>query len=319
MRACNQKSEVRNQKSTGFTLVELLTVITIIGILISLLLPAVQAARESARRLQCSNNLKQIGLGCLAHEQALGYFPSGGAFVLADPDLGPGPAQTGGWVFNILPYMEQTSLYLLGAGKTSDEKKPYFVQREQTPLAWMNCPTRRAPGLYPLRPYGPGGASESNSLNLTRAAKGDYAANAGDFWNPEGMSEQPASDATGVFFWKSQVTAASITDGLSNTYLVGEKSMDPLHYTDGLNGGDDDSQYAGSNVDVLRSTNPGWPLYADTPAYNNPFIYGSAHVGGFNMVFCDGSVRSVSYTIDSDTHQWLGNRKDGHLIDASKF
>src|ERR1700678_1513849 len=99
----------RPARTCGFTLVELLVVITIIGILVSLLLPAVQSAREQARMVECRNHVKQLGLGMLAHEAAMGYLPTGGwGFAwTGDPDCGTGLRQPGGWAYCILPYIDQ--------------------------------------------------------------------------------------------------------------------------------------------------------------------------------------------------------------------
>ena len=142
----------------GFTLVELLVVIAIIGILVALLMPAVQAARESARRTTCANNLTQLGLGAARHEQSLGYFPSGGwGYTWAGmPDQGYGPNQPGGWVYNILPFIEQENLRLLGAGMYPSNLsglQTAIATRVQTPLAAMMCPTRRPVQLVTTGPY----------------------------------------------------------------------------------------------------------------------------------------------------------------------
>src|SRR5262245_38768587 len=106
-----------SRRGAAFTLVELLVVIAIIGVLVALLLPAVQAAREAARRSQCANNLKQMALACLSHHDAKGYFPSSGWAwgVTGDPDRGSGKEQPGSWCYNILPYMEQQALHRLGS------------------------------------------------------------------------------------------------------------------------------------------------------------------------------------------------------------
>ena len=130
----------------GFTLVELLVVVAIIGILIALLLPAVQAARESARRVQCANHLKQLALGALQHEQSHGFQPTNGwGFQwCGDPDMGFDVRQPGGWIYNILPYIEQQNLRELGSGETLAEKRTiYLKQLCETPLQLLHCPSRR--------------------------------------------------------------------------------------------------------------------------------------------------------------------------------
>ena len=126
-------------------------VIAIIGILISLLLPAVQAAREAARRAKCVNNLKQLALGCLNHESAVKAFPTGGwSFCfLGHPDLGVGPSQPASWLFNILPYIEESTLYKTQQGKTGTALQSAATTLITTPLNAFYCPSRRPTQNYP--------------------------------------------------------------------------------------------------------------------------------------------------------------------------
>ena len=129
---------------------ELLVVIAIIGILISLLLPAVQAAREAARRAQCVNNLKQLSLGCLNHESAVKAFPTGGwaCCFLGHPDLGVGPSQPASWMFNILPYIEESTLYKVQQGLTGSALQTAAKTLASTPLNAYYCPSRRPVQTY---------------------------------------------------------------------------------------------------------------------------------------------------------------------------
>jgi prepilin-type processing-associated H-X9-DG protein len=307
--------------------VELLVVITIIGILIALLLPAVQAAREAARRAQCTNNLKQIGLGCLNHEATFKYFPAGGNgsqqgsnAVVADPDLGFGANQTGGWIFNMLPYIEQQQLHDIGAGLSAAAKPAAFAQREQTPLAAMTCPTRRmvkARPVYLNRVY-------ANCAPFTNSGKSDYCGNYGT--TPQAnpfIVQSTGGVGDGVLYTNGMTKMADIQDGTSNTFLAGEKYMDAGCYEASNNdGGDDDTMYISANCDVYRGVMQITPGSATGPtqdipgADTNSAYFGSAHVSGFNMVFCDGSVRNISYTIDVTTYSYLANRKDHQPIDG---
>ena len=174
----------------AFTLVELLVVITIIGILIALLLPAVQAAREAARRLQCANNLKQLSVAMLIHEQANGFFPSGGWNWqwIGDPDRGTGKEQPGGWCYTTLPYIEQQALHDLGSDGDADHWAPgQLAGRAMHPDAAGGSPMpHAAPAARVRYKYQPDSYRQRGSVSSLRqqwvsgVARGDYAANAGD-------------------------------------------------------------------------------------------------------------------------------------------
>ena len=192
---------------SGFTLVELLVVIAIIGVLVALLLPAVQAARESARRSQCTNNLKQIGLGWLNHESNHGFFPSAGwsSWHAGDPEMGAGREQPGGWMYQILPFIELQSNYNLPSDGNklaiTAQQKAGTVSLQATPVEAFQCPSRRPAQALAFGTDQPGWTPR-NSDRMTLAARGDYAANAGD--NRRGLEYQSAgqdSDAPGDDKW----------------------------------------------------------------------------------------------------------------------
>ena len=326
--------------SRGFTPVELLVVITIIGILIALLLPAVQAAREAARQAQCKNNLKQLALGFLQHEEKHKKFPSGGwgCLMVGDPDRGIGKTQPGGWHFSILPFIEQQALYELGSGTTGAAQSAANQQRLMTPLSVMNCPTRRNLQLYLNNPPNNGYQNFYLCGPLTEMCRADYAANSGDsnqsgttpYWpsivtyqqgdDPAYPSWIPQNYFTGISFQRSEIKLSDITDGTSNTYLVGEKYLNADYYFTGQDLGDDQSTFCGWDNDNHRDTYvPNPPPMQDQPGLSCGDIFGSAHSDGFNMALCDGSVHWINYSIDRETHRRLGNRHDGMTIDAKNL
>jgi prepilin-type N-terminal cleavage/methylation domain-containing protein len=333
----------------GFTLVELLVVIAIIGILVALLLPAVQAAREAARRNQCVNNLKQLSLGALNHESAQKQFPSsgmGGGWV-GDPNYGYGRKQPGGVLFNVLPFIEEQTLHDVGMGvgtSSSDAtRKALFAQRDQQVIKTMVCPSRRNGGPYTLS------KGFTNSASSTLGFRGDYAGNIGDGddgvfpGGPGAISDTDLPNwesyqipnvygkfsiyATGVFTYWSFNRLKSITDGLSKTYCFGEKWIPTDAYENGASGGDDAVANEGMDRDNLRwargdhtitvpvtknlSAKPPMP---DTAIGDYDGNFGGPHAGVVLMGMCDGSVHGISFDIDPIIHGRLGNRKDGEPV-----
>ena len=313
----------------GFTLVELLVVIAIIGILIALLLPAVQAAREAARRVECLNHLKQWGLAALNHESTHGFFPTGGcgSWWMGDPDMGFEPAtvdcnasppngQPGGFFFNTLAYMELATLRDRGKGLPAAEKRVAWTKFAETPFAAAFCPSRRAP-----KPGGTGLYANVNhwsNINLpTALAHNDYAVCAGD--TTYQFFGTPASYAhhTGIAYLGSRVKLRDVSDGTTSTYMLGEKYLSPDAYANGMSVGDDNSVYSGHDWDNCRWANPAYQPVRDTRGADYGPNFGSAHATGFQMAFCDGSARLISYEIQPEMHGHLGNRRDGVAIDMS--
>jgi len=334
----------------GFTLVELLVVITIIAILIALLLPAVQAAREAARQTQCKNNLKQIALACLNHEQANGFLPTDGwGYCWAGvPGRGFDKRQPGGWHYNVLPYLEQPALHEMGA----DGLQEAYRQRVGTPLAGFYCPSRRRALAYPNIYIN----SPTRWVNITPqppiCGRSDYAGNGGDYVyfsfttgscrvqtldDGDALPDSEwaktyggANGTTGIFYVRSMMRLAVISDGTANTYLIGEKYCDPDHYSDGMSPWDDQGWDSGWDWDTIRWTSNGPPFelaryrpfqpWQDTPGDGtHGAAFGSAHANGFHMAFCDGSVQIISYSIDLEIHHRLGNRSDDQTIDAKAY
>lgn len=302
-------------RRSAFTLVELLVVIAIIGILVSLLLPAVQAAREAARRMQCQNNLKQIGLALHNYATAHGSFPSH-TYYSPRPN---GSFHYSGWVPQILPFFEQENL-----GDLYDFRHSFFDPQNQqaieTKLDLFECPST------------PGGAefiqgvrhrsSSGWNVDAERGAfASDYAGNRG-FNDPLIMPGTPKPSRLGMFDGRGNVRFADVTDGLSNTILVLESAGRSHWYVNGRMY-DAEPNFAGW-FDYWAGTNSGWAYgFQDdgltrfgprvinaTNKWANPYSF---HTGGINSVLADGSVRFIAENIDAVTIFGTCSRAGGEV------
>ncbi len=306
-------------RRAAFTLIELLVVIAIIAILIGLLLPAVQKVREAGARTQCGNNLKQMGLAATMYTDTIGTLP---------------PARLNDtyatWAVMLLPYLEQDALYRqwdLGVNYYSQSQ----VARETTVKTYF-CPSRRQPKVSSRDvPIGaPDVPNWPGSL-------GDYAGSGGHTTNYPSSSRPwvDSPDGSGTILWTASQTfsagklsawtgavrLSTITDGTSNTFLIGEKHV-PISLQGYSRGADsrtgDGSIYAGDHEEQFsRCAGPGRPLARgpdDTAGGSWMWVFGSAHPGVCQFVFCDGSVRGLATSTDTTTLSYLSQRADGQVV-----
>jgi prepilin-type N-terminal cleavage/methylation domain-containing protein len=313
---------------TGFTLVELLVVIAIIGVLVALLLPAVQTAREAARRTQCSNNLKQIGLGFQNFHDTFHFLPP---YRIRD--------RYATWAVVILPYVEQQNVF-----QQWDILDEYYNQKADVVQAQVRsyyCPSRRKPMLSqtgtlpgfpnahgddrnpPSTPF-PGALSDYAVSTVACGPDPNTGANVCPSYNASAPGaiidgESVVASGSKLASWKGLTRLAMITDGTSNTFMVGEKHVRKgffgwIQTADGNTLWGDGSIYNGDQGQcVARRAGPGSLLALNQNASSGN-LFGSSHPGIVQFAFVDGSVRIVPVAASGDVLRRLVRRDDGETI-----
>jgi prepilin-type N-terminal cleavage/methylation domain-containing protein/prepilin-type processing-associated H-X9-DG protein len=284
--------KITQTNRNAFTLVELLVVIAIIGILVGLLLPAVQAAREAARRCMCLNNMAQLGLAVHTHEFNTEHFPSG-VTNSTGPIRNEPIGQHVSWIVHILPQLEQASVY-----RHFDQEAGAYAASNQKARA------AKIPTLYcPSSP-------ESTRYNKDQPGISHYAGCYND-------SEAPIdAENNGVLFLNSRLRFSQIQDGSSQTILLGE-----------MFAGKGNLGWASGTRATLRNTGslqgpttlqaaPGQFTEDEQPGSLVVGGFGSYHTGGANFAFADGAVNFLSLSIDAKLFKQLGNRADGELLNG---
>ncbi|WP_254513182.1 DUF1559 domain-containing protein [Anatilimnocola floriformis] len=288
----------RRRGSWGFTLVELLVVIAIIGVLVALLLPAVQAAREAARRMQCQNNLKQMALAAHNHHDTYLYFPNAGSDGPTRTCCNADDRRGWSWAFQLLPFIEQQNVF----DQTSDAVVNLAAIKSHY------CPTRRPPAKY--------GSS----------AKNDYAANGGNVIGEYGKEgcfiRQWATVSTTTPLSTpvdQQRRMADLLDGTSQTLMIGEKQVHPTTW--GTAGGDNEPwNNAGWDECIVRfgSETP-QPDHLHPDSTQPTFWsrrFGSTHPGGVNVARADGSVINVTFSVDATVWKNFCTIRDGNILNG---
>jgi prepilin-type N-terminal cleavage/methylation domain-containing protein/prepilin-type processing-associated H-X9-DG protein len=311
---------VPRKSHLGFTLVELLVVIAIIGVLVALLLPAVQAARESARRARCANNLRQLALGCHNHEQVLGTLPRGGT----EPGL-PVPAGANdesccgengaywSWIARVLPYVEQDNLYKQAniPTNTIGQSKAQVA----TPLQIVYCPSSNATAKMTM--MNPADFTAGTVIVAVTNYKGNQGSNwdVGQWINIRfGTVREGMRQGDGVLFRNDAralptLRLNQITDGTSNTIMIGEvipevEDRNSWAYTNGA--------YATCAI-PLNAKDVGGKWFPPGQWQNN-YSFRSRHPGGGQFAFCDGSVRFLNDNIAIQTYRALATRDVGEVV-----
>ncbi|HEX2473815.1 MAG TPA: DUF1559 domain-containing protein [Lacipirellulaceae bacterium] len=315
---------VSQRKRLAFTLVELLVVIAIIGILVALLLPAIQAARESARRNKCGNNLRNLAQASLNHHDVAGHFPTGGWgwWWVGDPDRGLRKSQPGGWAFNLMPFTEES----VGHKSASDGQPDAHTPRQLDairqivikPLPLLNCPSRRPGLVLPKTEPGPSGPSSiayNSSPNPTSeniAGRTDYAINCGDTDNNEVDWTGSAPDGAGPRPSGAITSLDSIEDAFNWCLSPTGKVIGRAGCSDPATG----VSFQRSQVAIRHCTDGSSKTYLIGEKFMSPQLYETGTDKGDNETWCTG-YNNDNYRTTRFAPQQDRDRFDGKMVFGS--
>lgn len=329
---------MRTRSRLGFTLIELLVVIAIIAVLIALLLPAVQQAREAARRTQCRNHLKQLGVACHNYHDAHSVLPIGSGYSLW------------GWKVYILPYIDQAPMYNVNNFSNDTDSSGNFCRSQGTPcytsqhqmaalntagvkthansvITVLGCPSDPL-GMTPYGgPVSPGNSENMNgnyhgvcgNVNSVTRANNNYgpgsrhriflpATSSGSGYKIG--SYNPGSEYNGMFGYALKVNLGMVTDGTSNTFMIGERAVDASHSWGWTITGTEGDSMLGTGAPMKGGP---FTVANGYTSSTSPY-FNSHHVGGAHFLMGDGAVRFVSTSISSLTYQALGTRAGGEVV-----
>ena len=302
----------------AFTLIELLVVIAIIAILIALLLPAVQQARAAARSAQCKNHLKQIGLALHNYHDTFGVFPPG--WIPDDPATAAAPSTPSRWAWSVflLPFVDQATVYKqLQVGSATSSPPLAGTANLDALIPVYVCPTDPSQDIN--NNYGSAASNGYRKSNYAAVCGQGVDDGTGNFVVDDsfGLSATTPEDARGIFGKATATGFQAITDGTSNTFMVGERDTFENRGAIWMRSTNSDgTQEKGSSVAGVchRTARPNLAsLRASTPI-DRPDCFSSAHAGGAHFLLCDGSVRFITENIDLPTYENLGSKADGQVL-----
>ena len=344
----------RRPRRAGFTLIELLVVIAIIGVLMSLILPAITKMRESASAMQCANNLRQLGHACWSFQTQHLYFPTAGTsdycaplYAAQSTQVSPvaGWKQDAGWAFQLLPFLDEENIWASSVAWDTTKTTNVNLTAAMTPslknpLKVFICPSRRNLGIMPSYKN----ASFPSQTIYVSAQNTAFTVVPIDYAGCNGNSVPTTASPTpgnlGIILsqanGRATVRTTDITDGMQHTLMLGEKAANPNGALTSTIANEDDMGFAAAfgngpassagvispavNFNTIRFTSPTLlPLKDREVTSATGGAFGSPHPGTWNAAFADGSVHTIDYNVDPLVFRYLGDRSDNQVISTVDF